>query len=101
MAAAVFGVQPDAQTAGLVQELLAKGADVNAKSDAAHSGQTPLHVAVIRSNLFVAEALLKRGANPNARDDAGKTALDYAKKVPDYMRWRPMFIKLLEEHGAK
>jgi uncharacterized protein len=47
--------------------LLELGADANA----AGAGYTPLHAAVLRSDLNLVQALLARGANPNARMTKG------------------------------
>ncbi len=49
--------------------------DVNARND---FGLRPLHVAVLRGDRFVLGWLLNRGANPDAGDDDGQTALDLA-----------------------
>ncbi|MDE2686611.1 MAG: ankyrin repeat domain-containing protein [Chloroflexota bacterium] len=56
--------------------LLDYGADIEAQ--AYWSGLTPLHYAVIRRDLTAAEALLDSGANINAIDDIGQTALHHA-----------------------
>lgn len=64
--------------------LLSKGADVNYTN---HNGYSVL-MATTTSNktiyqqelsLTMARALLKKGANPNLRDNTGKTALTYAQ----------------------
>lgn len=41
-------------------------------------GQTPLHIAAQRGNLWIAEYLLRHGAQVNARDNAGNTPLHHA-----------------------
>jgi len=38
-------------------------------------GQTPLMIAVMKGSLPIVELLLEAGANPNAQDDSGTTAL--------------------------
>jgi ankyrin repeat protein len=65
--------------------LIDKGANVNA---AANDGTTPLMLAAQNAKLDVVELLLKAGANPKAKDAAGRTALDYARKadVGDYRK---------------
>ena len=65
----------------VVSELIASGADVHARStDACFAGWTALHYAVspdgsIRGHLRVVRALLRGGANVDARDDIGRTPL--------------------------
>jgi len=57
---------------GKVRDLLAKGADVNARD---HSGGTAL---MSVANAAVAEALIAKGADVNAKTQGGQTALYYA-----------------------
>lgn len=56
--------------------LIAKGADVNARSKA---GVTPLMVAATHDNAVLAGVLIQSGADVEAKTVAGKTALDIAK----------------------
>ena len=60
---------------------LGRELDVNAPND---FGLTPLHVAVLHpgeDNLLVVGWLLDHGANPDAEDDDGATALDLAREI--------------------
>jgi hypothetical protein len=41
-------------------------------------GATPLHAACLLGSAEIVEYLLKYGANPHAKDDAGHTPMDYA-----------------------
>ena len=78
----------------LVKALLAKGADVNAKSP---YGATPLFFACDRSNVEIVKILLDAGADPNVQDTFYKsTPLGWAlgKNNPEVLR-------LLVEKGAK
>jgi quinoprotein dehydrogenase-associated probable ABC transporter substrate-binding protein len=56
--------------------LIAKGADVNARSKA---GVTPLMVAATYDNAVLAGVLIQSGADIDAKTASGKTALDIAK----------------------
>jgi ankyrin repeat protein len=60
-----------------VRELLAHGADPNRKGS---RGLTPLMAAVVMEfqDLAIIEALLSKGAEIDARDELGRTALDWA-----------------------
>jgi hypothetical protein len=74
--------------------LLAHGANVGL-TDA--NGLTALHYAARTDyGLEIAEPLLSRGADVNARDGAGRTPLDHAREL-GLTRMPP----LLERHGGK
>lgn len=64
----------------VVKLLVSYGADVNAT---ANDGSTPLMLAAANAKQTVVEWLLKNGAHAEARDKAGKTALDYARASDD------------------
>lgn len=77
-----------------VKALLAKGADVNAKSP---YGATPLFFACDRGSVEVVRALLESGADANVRDKFyGATPLGWALS-----KGKPEIIRLLVEKGAK
>ena len=59
-----------------VEELLDRGVDVDAPNPA-EGGDTPLHVSAFVGDAAIAELLLDRGADPDARSDGG-TPVEYA-----------------------
>jgi cytohesin len=59
----------------IVQLLIAKGANVKAKTD---DGNTPLHSAVAKEHENIAELLIAKGADVNAKDNKGNTPLHLA-----------------------
>jgi hypothetical protein len=63
------------QHAGLVDELVKAGADVNIKSK---DGQTALIIAAGASDEKIVEILLKAGADPDVSDSLGASARKYA-----------------------
>ena len=77
---------------GSVKELIAKGADVNARGD---KNQTPLHRAAARGRIRIMKLLIDRGANVNARTKAGWTPMHEAA-------WErhTEAVKLLIDRGA-
>ena len=72
MAASVKGYEK------IVALLIEKGADVNATDP---NGTTALHYAIIFNFDNVAKQLAIAKANPNLKDNRGKTAIDYAKML--------------------
>lgn len=57
--------------------LIEKKADINNKED---NGFTPLMLAAMRGNIQVAALLLEKGADMNAVNKFGKTALQLAEE---------------------
>ena len=64
------------------------------------AGNTPLVEAAIYGHVKVADVLLAHGANVNAKDNTGKTALDMAQSIPDAEK-RQAMIALLKESTMK
>ena len=75
-----------------VKQHLAAGTEVNAKA----SGWTPLAVAAHRGHKEVAELLITKGADVNAKDNNGGTPLDVAIQLK-----RTEIADLLRKHGGK
>lgn len=88
---ALFGAVRSGDAA-LAEALLARGANVNAKS---HSGTTPLLLTAMYGHSDLAGLLLDRGAEANAADDDGHTPLMEAS-----MRGNLAMVHLLLAHGA-
>lgn len=75
-------------------EILIKlGANVDFK---AHSALTCLSATVVQGNLDAATLLLKSGADPNIGEPTCPTALRYASRTPERIK----FVKLLLKYGA-
>jgi serine/threonine protein kinase len=76
-----------------VNEYLNRGASPN---EILSNGASPLKSAVVSSNASVAELLLSRGADVNARDGTGKTALFWARRMNNQA-----MVQMLLNHGAQ
>ena len=76
----------------IVELLIAKGANVNAKDN---WDWTPLHSAVY-GHKDIVELLIAKGANVKARDGGGRTPLWYAQD-----KGYTDIVELLRKHGAK
>lgn len=77
------------------------GAKVNGRNKDNLFQPTPLHVAVMKGDIELTMLLIEKGADVNATDKAGKTALesitDYSWKLP--LKYQPI-VDLLKTHGA-
>jgi ankyrin repeat protein len=86
----------------IVELLIAKGADVNAKSKRG----TPLHFAAKGGHREVAKLLIAKGADVNAKTGDGVTPLDWAEDVKNWQRSETKVAKketadLLRKYGGK
>ena len=78
----------------IVELLIAKGADVNAKFE--DDGSTPLHLAAWKGHFETAELLIAKGADVNAKIEDGRTPLDRAEETNN-----KEITDLLRKHGGK
>lgn len=78
-----------------VKNLIARGADVNAK-DENYDDITPLFLAVENGNLEIVQYLLDFGAKPNKRDEEKRTPLMRLDEDAT-----PELVRILIKHGAK
>ena len=81
----------------IVETLLKKGADPNLRDS--ETGETLLMTAAKYSTPEVVQALIEGGADVNARNKSGQTALTLAD-TPDNL-WRQEIVALLKRRGAK
>ena len=87
----LFSAVKSSDRAGAI-EALGKGAFINARD---RKGKTPLHWAVYKTDILMAELLLERGADPNAVNRRRRTPLHWAIFKPSNE-----LTLLLLEHGA-
>jgi|SRR5579884_836858 len=80
-----------------IARLLERGVDVNAAND---SGVTVLMSAAWAGQVKNVRLLLAHGANPNAKDDMGKTVL-YVERHGDVIVNAQNIIPILKQAGAK
>jgi len=81
-----------------IRKIIRKGVDVNRRN----AGVTPLISAVRYGTQCAVQILLEAGANPDIRDDDGRTALDYATNDDHWdADERRRLIDLLISHGAE
>jgi ankyrin repeat protein len=81
--------------AALVHLLFSRGADANAVSTEESKRETALHIAAREQQPECAQALLAYGAEPDVRDEGGRTPLISAA----WASCAPI-VRLLLEHGA-
>ncbi|EAY08855.1 ankyrin repeat protein, putative [Trichomonas vaginalis G3] len=70
-----FVYSPSFHLSSLLEYLISKGADINAKDE---DGCTPLHYAAGNNNKETAEILISNGADINAKNKDGSTPLHWA-----------------------
>ena len=80
----------------VVELLIAKGADVNAKDDQGYYLETPLHKAAFWGNTEIIEFLIAKGADVNAKSSSNSTPLDKT-----YASGETETADLLRKHGGK
>jgi ankyrin repeat protein len=81
----------------VVAELIASGADVNARCGVGlEGGETPLDSATQMGHREIVELLIVNGADVNSKGEKGKTPLDWAILFKQYE-----IADLLRKHGGK
>ena len=80
----------------VVELLIAKGADVNAKDDQGYYLETPLHKAAFWGNTEIIEFLIAKGADVNVKSSSNSTPLDKT-----YASGETETANLLRKHGGK
>ncbi len=78
-----------------VQELVNQGYDVNYVCTNPCKGWTPVMIAAAEGHLDVVKFLLDKGANPNAQNRYGRTAISFAINY----KFKPI-VEALLNHGA-
>ena len=85
----------------LIELLLDKGADINAKLEPNLGGGTPLHVAALLNRYNVARILIKRGADLQLTNAKGLTALQLAESIGNSHKGTVSIMKkAIEERNA-
>jgi ankyrin repeat protein len=79
----------------VVELLLKRGADVNARNNNDHWGTTPLHAAAHGNQRAIAELLIAHGADIHATNLNGRTPL----AETEFHKAKPV-ANLLRQHGA-
>jgi hypothetical protein len=79
-----------------VKARLASGADPNQVDNSQIKGWTPLMAAARSGRISIAEVLLKAGANPNAQNEYGGTALDITRA-----NGHSAIVQLLQAAGGR
>ena len=91
--------------ADVVRSLIDRGADLNAickdhDIDGNDVMWTPLHVASSNGRIPIAEILLEHGANPDALDNFGRTAIHVALSPWEESTDLELLLELLLDYGA-
>ena len=77
--AATFPVPQQAEA--LLKHMIRNGVDINSVDRASGSGLTALHAVALRGDAQAVKLLLDAGANPDAKDSAGRTPLQLIRKA--------------------
>ncbi|KAF4454076.1 hypothetical protein F53441_3361 [Fusarium austroafricanum] len=80
----------------MLRYLLAKGARIDADAPPTGTGASPLHVAVRAGHVGVARILLQNGADPDAADPSGMSAIEVAKQLREQGKVTSEMVEVLE-----
>lgn len=86
---AVLRPKSESGVVGSIDRFLQNGASLSSRD---HHGRTAVIHAVLAKNPVGLVYLLQKGANPDDRDDSGKSARDYGNELG----WGPLFVKAIQ-----
>lgn len=80
----------------MMRNLLDKGARPETDAPPTGTGASPLHVAVKAGHVGVARTLMQHGADPNATDGSGTSAIEVARQMKQQGKVIPEMVEALE-----
>ncbi|KAF4946972.1 hypothetical protein FGADI_10788 [Fusarium gaditjirri] len=81
----------------MMRHLLEKGARPKSDATSVGTGASPLHVAVKAGHVGIARILMQHGADPNAADGSGTSAVELAKQIQKEGKAKAEMVEALEQ----